>query len=131
MLSYWNIMIKKGGDMHQRDTEWFSFLHLCGERDRDLLLGKEKMTLSDLDRLSYLTDFLDMPKANQEIWNQNAQQFREQLQQLEKMYEESCSVVSWDPSEVDMDLHEKWIEDFCSQIPDQESKIRIQKNIRK
>ena len=89
------------------------------------------MTLSDLDRLSYLTDFLDMPKANQEIWNQNGQQFREQLQQLEKMYEESCSVVSWDPSEVDMDLHEKWIEDFCSQIPDQESKIRIQKNIRK
>ena len=131
MLSYWRIMIKKGGDMHRRDTEWFSFLHFCGERDRDLLLGKEKMTLSDLDRLSYLTDFLDMPKANQEIWNQNGQQFREQLQQLEKMYEESCCVVSWDPSEVDMDLHEKWIEDFCSQIPDQESKIRIQKNIRK
>ena len=29
--------------MHQKDTEWFAFLYLCGERDRDLLLGKVKM----------------------------------------------------------------------------------------
>ena len=117
--------------MHQRDTEWFAFLYLCGEKDRDLLLGREKMTLSDLDRFSYLTDLLNMPKANEEIWNQYGQQFREQFQLLEKMYRESCNLVSFDMSEVDMDLHEKWIEDFCSQIPDQESKIRIQKNIRK
>ena len=65
--------------MHQSDTEWFAFLHLCGKRDRDLLLGREKITFSDLDRLSYLTDFLEMQKVNQEIWNEFGTQFEEQL----------------------------------------------------
>ena len=44
--------------MHQRDIERFAFLLLCGKRDREILLGKEKMTFSDLDRLTYVSDFL-------------------------------------------------------------------------
>ena len=36
--------------MHQRDMERFAFLFLCGKHDRGILLGKEKMTFSDLDR---------------------------------------------------------------------------------
>lgn len=44
--------------MHQRDMERFAFLFLCGKHDRGILLGKEKMTFSDLDRLTYITDFL-------------------------------------------------------------------------
>ena len=43
--------------MHQRDTEWFSFLHLCGERDRDLLQGKENMTL--LKKIVYIADYIE------------------------------------------------------------------------
>ena len=43
--------------MHQSDIERFAFLFLCGKRDREILLGKEKMTFSDLDRLTYVTDF--------------------------------------------------------------------------
>ncbi len=38
--------------MHQKDMERFAFLFLCGKRDREILLGKEKMTFSDLDRLT-------------------------------------------------------------------------------
>ena len=44
--------------MHQEDIEKFAFLYLCGQRDRDLLAGKERMTFEDFDRLSYITDFL-------------------------------------------------------------------------
>lgn len=112
--------------MHQRDTEWFAFLHLCGERDRDLLLGREKMTFSDLDRLSYLTDFLDMPKVNQEIWKRYGSQFQEQFSRLEKICDETLCLASWDPSEVDMDLHEKWVREFCCQIPNEDSKKRLE-----
>lgn len=112
--------------MHQKDTEWLAFLHLCGERDKCLLQGKEKMTFSDLDRLLYLTDFLDMPKVNQEIWNKYGAQFREQFQELEKVYEETLPLVPWDSSEADLNLHEKWVQDFYSQIPDEESKKRIE-----
>ncbi len=111
--------------MHQKDTEWFAFLYLCGERDRDLLLGKVKMKFSDLDRLFYLTDFLDLPKVNQEIWNRYGAQFQEQFYQLEKIGDETLCLASWDPSEVDADLHEKWVQEFCSQIPNEDSKKRL------
>ena len=56
--------------MHQSDIERLAFLFLCGKRDREILLGKEKMTFSDLDRLMYVTDFLGLKLYNLEIWNE-------------------------------------------------------------
>ena len=41
--------------MGQKDIEKFAFLFLCGKKDRDILLGKARMTFSDFDRLTYLT----------------------------------------------------------------------------
>lgn len=65
--------------MGQKDIEKFAFLFLCGERDRNILLGKEKMTYADLDRLTYLTDFFGLEKYNLEIWNQYGGQFKNSL----------------------------------------------------
>ena len=81
--------------MHQKDMERFAFLFLCGKRDREILLGKEKMTFSDLDRLTYVTDFLGLNLYNLEIWNKYSGQFGEQFRQLELLYDETCSIVSW------------------------------------
>ena len=92
--------------MHQRDMERFAFLFLCGKRDRAILLGKEKMTFSDLDRLTYVSDFLGFKLYNLEIWNEYAGQFSEQFRQLELLYDETCSIVSWDPTEADEHLHD-------------------------
>ena len=61
--------------MHQSDIERFAFLFLCGKRDREILLGKEKMTFSDLDRLTYVTDFLGLKSYNLEIWNEFSDSF--------------------------------------------------------
>ncbi|MFR5116826.1 MAG: hypothetical protein ACLTDV_07205 [Eubacterium sp.] len=102
--------------MHQRDIERFAFLFLCGKRDRAILLGKEKMTFSDLDRLTYVTDFLGLKLYNLEIWNEYAGQFSEQFRQLELLYDETCGVVSWDPTEADEHLHDKWLQEFCTQV---------------
>lgn len=55
--------------MYQSDIERFAFLFLCGKRDREILLGKEKMTFSDLDRLTYVTDFLGLKSYSELIFN--------------------------------------------------------------
>lgn len=46
--------------MHQNDMERFAFLYLCGQRDRDLLAGRENMSFQDFNRLVYITDFLGL-----------------------------------------------------------------------
>lgn len=72
--------------VHQVDMERFTFLFLCGKRDRRILQGKEKMTFSDFDRLNYIADFLGLKLYGLEIWNKYAGQFREQFQQLQRLY---------------------------------------------
>ena len=104
--------------MHQRDMERFAFLFLCGKRDRAILLGKEKMTFSDLDRLTYVSDFLGLKLYNLEIWNEYAGQFSEQFRQLELLYDETYSIVSWESTEADEYLHERWLQEFCAQVSD-------------
>lgn len=117
--------------MHQRDMERFAFLFLCGKRDREVLLGKEKMTFSDLVRLIYITDFLGLKRLNIDIWNDYEEQFREHFQRLEQLYDESCSIVSWDKTEADLYLQEKWVKDFCSNVPDRRSRKELEKMVRK
>lgn len=116
--------------MHQRDIERFAFLFLCGKRDREILLGKEKMTFSDLDRLTYMTDFLGLKRYNLEIWNEHAGQFGEQFRQLELLYDETCSMVSWESTEADEYLHDKWLREFCTQVPDQEIRKQLEQIIK-
>ncbi|MEE1442600.1 MAG: hypothetical protein UGF43_03110 [Blautia sp.] len=116
--------------MHQSDIERFAFLLLCGKRDRAILLGREKMTISDLDRLTYVTDFLGLKLYNLEIWNEFAGQFGEQFRQLELLYDETCSIVSWESTEADEHLHERWIQEFCTQILDEEVRKQLEQIIK-
>lgn len=67
--------MQRGMIMHQSDIERFAFLFLCGKRDREILLGKEKMTFSDLDRLTYVTDFLGLTRLNLDIWHHYGELF--------------------------------------------------------
>ena len=50
------------------------------------------MTFSDLDRLTYVSDFLGLKLYNLEIWNEYAGQFSEQFRQLELLYDETCAL---------------------------------------
>ena len=90
--------------MHQSDIERFAFLFLCGKRDREILLGKEKMTFSDLDRLTYVSDFLGFKLYNLEI--------------------------SWAFTEADEHLHDRWLQEFCRRVPDREIQIQLEKIIK-
>ena len=116
--------------MHESDIERLAFLFLCGKRDREILLGKEKMTFSDLDRLTYVTDFLGLKLYNLEIWNEFSGQFCEQVLQLELLYDETCSIVSWDFTEADEHLHDRWLQEFCRHVPDREIQRQLEKIIK-
>lgn len=55
---------------HKKDVERFAFLYLCGVKDKHMLLGKERMTFIDFERLTYLTDFFGLTDYNLEIWGE-------------------------------------------------------------
>lgn len=116
--------------MHQRDMERFAFLFLCEKHDRDVLMGKEKMTFSDFDRLTYITDFLGLKLYNLEIWNTYSEQFTEQFQRLEQLYDETCSIVLWDTTEEELHLHDRWIQEFCRQVPDRKSRKKLEEIVK-
>ena len=122
--------MQRGMIMHQSDIERFAFLFLCGKRDRAILMGIEKMTFSDLDRLTYVTDFLGLKLYNLEIWNEFAGQFGEQFRQLELLYDETCSIVYLESTEADEHLHERWIQEFCTQILDEEVRKQLEQIIK-
>ena len=88
------------------------------------------MTFSDLDRLTYVTDFLGLNLYNLEIWNEHAGQFGEQFRQLELLYNETCSIISWDLTEADEHLHERWLQEFCIQVQDQEIRKQLEQIIK-
>ena len=104
--------------MNQGEIERRTFWSLCGERDRKILDGKEKMTFTDFERLMYITDFLGLDHYNIAICNQFSRQFETQFQELPQ------EVVDWDETEVESEetIREQWIEEFYSQIP--EEKLR-------
>lgn len=111
--------------MDQSDMERFAFLFLCGKHDKGVLSGKENMTFSDLERLMYLSDFFGLKVYSMEIWNEYAGQFKEQLQCLEKLYDESYRIVPWGSAEVEDDVHEEWVREFCRQVADRKSRDRL------
>lgn len=100
--------------MQRTDMERFAFLYLCGSKDEAILTGKEKMTYSDFDRLTYLTDFFGFTSYNLEIWNQYVGLFSEQFEALIQLInEEYPEELDFSEDDSGYRLHEMWIGDFC------------------
>lgn len=103
--------------MQKNDLERFAFLFLCGKRDRKILLGKEKMTFEDFERLMYLTDLLGLEELNVEILNQHAVQFERNFEGLEALYETEEAISPDEAGSEDLQRRKEWIEAFASQTP--------------
>ena len=76
------------------------------------------------------SDFLGLKSYNLEIWNEHVGKFSEQFLQLKLLYDETSSVVSWDPSEADEHLYDGWLQEFCDQIPDQRIRTQLEQIIK-
>lgn len=108
--------------MQQKDLEKYAFLYLCGQRDRDLLSGKERMKFEDFDRLVYITDYLGFRLLSLEIWNQFSGRFKSRLEEVEQQIENNLQYLEFREYEDDIQLPETWITDFYASIPDQEAR---------
>lgn len=111
--------------MNQADIEKYAFLYFCGEKDRNLLLGKEKMTLEDLERFSYLTDLLEFQKYNAQIWNTFSGQFEEKFEALEHLYEENTDAAWYDSILDGSDQQILWKNDFLKNVRDSQARRRL------
>ena len=116
--------------MQQEDLERFAFLYLCGEKDRDILLGRREMTFIDFDRLTYLADFFGLSRFNLEVWNQYIEVFTPQLSKLMRLTKESDFEPDLVEIESDMAIHDMWIMDFCRDVPDEEYRGFLSKYIK-
>lgn len=104
--------------MRREYLERYAFLYMCGDKDRKLLLGKEKMTFSDFNRLLYIAGVLELDFYRQEIWNMFSVQFREQFSELEQLYEDTFSFVSYAQEETEEEQKQQWLEEFFNNTPD-------------
>ncbi len=93
------------------------------------MCGREKMTLSDLDRLTYITDFLKLEAYNLELWNQYGGQFQEQFRMLSRLYDEDYNFISYDKSEYDYNQQRQWLLDFYKNVPGKEQKNYLKNKI--
>lgn len=116
--------------MQQKEIEKLAFLFLCGRRDREILLGKEKMTFSDFERLTYLIDLLGLNEYNLEIIKRYSAQFEDKFRQVEMLEREMYINEDSDSVVVDVEKYEDWIEEFCSLVPDWEIRKQIVEQIK-
>lgn len=116
--------------MQQKDIEKLAFLFLCGKRDKDILTGTENMSFSDFERLTYMMDLLGLDAYNLETIKEYYRQFEEQFCNLERIKQEESSDVEYEPSGIDMEQCDKWIEEFCSHVPDKRIRKWIEDQIK-
>ena len=86
--------------MRQKDMERFAFLYLCGQRDKNLLAGEERMTFQDFDRLVYITDVLGLDQMNLELWNRFRRSLRSSLRHWRGFLRNI--VIVWDSEDMKM-----------------------------
>ena len=103
--------------MEQAKIGQLAFLYLCSERDKRLLLKKEKMQLADFDRLTYLIYRLGFKEYHIKVWMEFAGEFKKEWDCLEALQETRCCVGNIGNTESEIKLHEMWIRNFCKNTP--------------
>lgn len=84
---------------NQRDK----FFQLCGENDKKILLGEEKMNFVDFERLFYLAEYFGFEDYSLEFWNEYSDRFEEELSTVvdvvrldeAQILEEEAKKVRW------------------------------------
>ena len=92
------------------EQEKRKFLNLCGKRDRALLSGEKRMTLGDMERLTYLTEFFELENYGIALWKEFGDDVKEPFEAMMKMLDEpECIEDRWLDDEA---KGEKWLLEF-------------------
>lgn len=103
--------------MEQLEKEESTFLSLCSPHDRDLLTGSTEMTLQDFERITYLTMALDCVKYTLALHKRYMDFTIKLTAQLDRENELLKEYPAYYLDEEIAERNQKWIEDFCNNIP--------------
>jgi len=99
-------------EVKQEAIEMLAFFYLCGERDQNILMKKEKMTFGDFLRFDYLTRRLEFWEYNKKIWVDFSGSFKQKIMEW-KENEEGVFEVS-----EEIEGQEKWWENLLKNNKD-------------
>lgn len=96
--------------MTESEKEKKIFLSYCGSRDQELLMGRKKMTLGDMERFSFLTEFFGLESYGINLWKEFGDDVKEPFEAMMKMLDEpECIEDRWLDDEA---KGEKWLLEF-------------------
>ena len=79
--------------MSESEKEKKIFLSYCGSRDQELLTGRKKMTLGDMERFSFLTEFFGLESYGLNLWKEFGDEVEEPLDALIKLLDEEIELT--------------------------------------
>ena len=94
--------------MSESEKEKKIFLSYCGSRDQELLTGRKKMTLGDMERFSFLTEFFGLESYGLNLWKEFGDEVEEPL---------------------DDGRLERWLVEFQKHAPTKEKREKLRKMI--
>ena len=113
--------------MSESEKEKKIFLSYCGSRDQELLTGRKKMTLGDMERFSFLTEFFGLESYGLNLWKEFGDDVEEPLDALIKLLDEwEYENDTW----IDDDGRlERWLVEFQKHAPTKEKREKLRKMI--
>lgn len=103
--------------MEQLEKEECTFLSLCSPHDRDLLTGSAEMTLQEFERITYITMALDYVEYTLALHKRYIDITIKLTAQLDRENEILKEYPAYYLDEQVVEKKQKWIEDFCNNIP--------------
>ena len=103
--------------MGQAEKQKEVFLSVCGQHDYNLLTGKEAMTQTDFERITYITMALGYTSYTQELIGEHLDLACNEAERADReFYILQEYPASYDDENVD-EKRDQWRADFISQVP--------------
>ena len=104
--------------MRKSEEEQNIFLSICSAYDRGVLTGKEEMKKEDFERMTHITMALGFIPYTQLICSLHMDLAVELEEHEEREREIYLEYPEYYDDEEIYEKYDKWIEDFCSQLPE-------------
>lgn len=98
-------------------NEELLFLVLCKDEDRRKLLNEKRMHLQDFERLTYITYNMGLESYTNYLYFTFPEYFKKLSEQILKEIQNDSDDGTFFIDEDQYVHYEKWLEDFCQQLP--------------
>ena len=103
--------------MGQAEKQKEVFLSVCGQHDYNLLTGKEAMTQTDFERITYITMALGYTSYTQELIGEHLDLACNEAERADREFDILQDYPAYYDDENVYEQRDKWLADFISQVP--------------